>query len=275
GVASQKHLAKIASGLNKPNGLTVVREGGELEFLWPLSLNKLWGVGAVTLKKLHSFGLKTVGDLAALEQSFLVTQFGQSGGQLWRLANGIDPREVTPHNEIKSISSETTFPQDLNKAADIKAALLGQSLKAVERLRQSGFLAKTVTVKFRDGTFKTKTRAKTLKAPSNLRDLIYQTVLAIYEEEKTALKPMRLLGVALSQLVSSAPEEAPPKNLPPRQLSLFDEAPSPSTATVNQPKPCASDKTKKLNLALDTLSQRFGENTVIPATLAKKGNRGA
>lgn len=266
GVASRKYLAKIASGLNKPDGLTVVPTGEETNFLWPLPLKDLWGVGKVMLGKLAGLGLVTIGDLAALDRAFMEKKFGQSGGQLWFLAQGLDDREVVPDYEPKSIGAEETFSHNLVGAEAIKAALLTQTLTAVDRMRRKGYMTRTVTVKFRDGNFNTRTRAKSLTESTDLRDALYQAVMGIYEMEAGSLGPMRLLGVSFSRLEragkqAAADEETAPI---PVQRSLFEEPP------VIKVKPLAREKSAKLNQALDTLAARFGSLAVRPATLAGK-----
>lgn len=262
GVACLKFLAKIASGLNKPDGLTVIEEGRELEFLWPMPLRNLWGVGRVTQNKLKAMGLATVGDLARLERAYLEKRFGLSGGQLWALANCIDDREVRPEYEPKSVGAEETFARDLDTAEDIKAALLAQTLTAVGRMRRKGYQARTVTVKFRDSGFQTRTRAVSLPAPTDFRDDLYKTVLRIYEKEADSLGPVRLLGVSLSRLCRRGEEDQAPPPL--RQISLFDEPDEPLTV------PEFNEKSSRLNQVLDQLAGRFGDDAVRPATLAER-----
>jgi DNA polymerase-4 len=252
GVASQKHLAKIASGLNKPDGLTLVAAGRELDFLWPLPLAKLWGVGQVRLGQLRELGLVTVGDLARLERIFLEKRFGRSGGQLWDLANGLDVREVVAEYEAKSVGSEETFAVDLTGPEEIRAALLAQTLTAVDRMRRQGLTAATITVKFRDSRFKTRTRAVSLPRPTDRREKIYQAVLTVYEKEAGDLKALRLVGVSLSRLSRTDGLSQPAR---PQQGSLLE-----AEAT--------DEKSAKLNQALDQLADRFGAGAVKPATLA-------
>ena len=264
GVASQKHIAKIASGMNKPDGLTVVPEGGELDFLWPLPLKDMWGVGKVMLKSLREMGLLTVGDLAALDRDLLEKRFGLSGGHLWDLANGLDSRAVVAEYLPKSIGSEETFAADLQSPEEIRAALLTQTLTAVDRMRRKGFMAKTVTVKFRDGRFQTKTRAASLSAPSDLRDEISKVVLGIYNKEAPDLGAMRLLGVSLSRLSRPGAEEKVKEA--PVQRSLFGEA----EATPAKP---PDEKAKKLNQALDQVAGRFGAGALRPATAVDHKHR--
>jgi len=249
GVAGQKHLAKIASGRNKPDGLTVVPPGRELDFLWPLPLRELWGVGPATLARLTGLGLATVGDLAALDQDFLARSFGRTGRQLWLLANGRDDREVEPGRQPKSVGAETTFAADVASPEDIRAALLDQTLTAVGRLRRQGLLAGGVVVKFRDGRFRTWTRSRALTAPTDLREEIYREVLSIYEKEAPGLGPLRLVGVSLSRL--SAGDAYQPRSL----LEPLPPAPG-------------RDRAARLNLALDQVQSRFGEGAIRPASLA-------
>ena len=250
GVAGQKHLAKIASSRNKPDGLTVVPPGGELDFLWPLPLRELWGVGPATLAQLEGLGLVTVGSLAALDQEFLARKFGRAGRRLWLLANGRDEREVESGREARSVGAETTFAADLDSPEDIRAALLAQALAAVGRLRRQGLRAGGVTVKFRDGRFRTWTRSRTLRAPTDLREDICAEVLSIYEKEASGLDPLRLVGVILGR------------------LSAGD---GPEPRTLFEPREAAGSRAARLNLALDQVQGRFGAGAIKPASLAGPG----
>ncbi|MDR2827691.1 MAG: DNA polymerase IV [Candidatus Adiutrix intracellularis] len=256
GVATQKQLAKIASGLNKPDGLTIVPPGKELDFLWSLPLSNLWGVGKVMLKRLRNLGLTIIGDLAALDLRFLEKKFGRSGEQLWLLANGRDDRGVSSDRKSKSVGAEETFAVDLVSPVEIKAALLAQSLTAVERLRRKGFKAQNVTVKFRDGCFKTIIRTKVLAVPTDIRDEIYFIVLNIYEKIAPELGAMRLVGVILSRLSGKS-------EIRPGQLFLFDQL---AMASERKTK---DFRATQLNQALDQVVRRFGAGTIKPATLIK------
>ncbi|KXS56756.1 MAG: hypothetical protein AMR96_00850 [Candidatus Adiutrix intracellularis] len=256
GVATQKQLAKIASGLNKPDGLTIVPPGKELDFLWPLPLSNLWGVGKVMLKRLRNLGLTIIGDLAALDLRFLEKKFGRSGEQLWLLANGRDDRGVSSDRKSKSVGAEETFAVDLVSPVEIKAALLAQSLTAVERLRRKGFKAQNITVKFRDGCFKTIIRTKVLAVPTDIRDEIYFIVLNLYEKIAPELGAMRLVGVILSRLSGKS-------EIRPGQLFLFDQL---AMASERKTK---DFRATQLNQALDQVVRRFGAGTIKPATLIK------
>ncbi len=211
GVASVKYLAKIASGLNKPDGLTVVPPGEEKAFLWPKPLELLWGVGPALLAKLRALGLTTVGDLAALERDLLQRRFGRAGAQVWDLAHGLDEREVQAHREAKSIGAEETFDEDLKDSESIRQALRAQTMAAVRRLRSSGLAAGAVTVKFRSADFETITRSRKLAEPSDLRQRLWQTVEEIYKRQEPSLGAIRLLGVSFSRL--SRPEQSPAPSL--------------------------------------------------------------
>lgn len=258
GVASQKHLAKIASGKNKPDGLTIVPHGGELDFLWPLPITDLWGVGQVTARHLKALGLETVGQVAALEQSFMEKRFGQVGAHLWALSNGLDSREVISEHQAKSVGAEETYGQDLTDPEDIKGALLAQTMTAVRRMRHQGLTARTITVKFRDGRFQTRTRAVSLSRPTDKRDEVYREVLAVYEKEAPSLGPLRLVGVSLSRLGPPGESETGPA--PPMQLNLFDQPP-------DQPPAMGGEKSSKINQVLDQIEIKFGVGAVRPATL--------
>ena len=253
GVAGRKYLAKIASSRNKPDGLTVVAPGGELDFLWPLPLRDLWGVGPATLARLEALGLVTVGDLAALDQEFLARKFGRAGRQLWLLANGRDDREVETGRQARSVGAEVTFAVDLASPDEVRAALLAQTLAAVGRLRGQGLRAGGVTVKFRDGRFRTWTRSRALRAPTDLREEIYEEVLTIYEKEAPSLGPLRLVGVSLGRLSAGG-------------------GPEPEHQTLFEPPEQARDRAARLNLALDQVQGRFGAGAIKPASVAGFGN---
>jgi DNA polymerase-4 len=252
GVAGLKFLAKMASSRDKPDGLTVVPPGGELDFLRPLPLRDLWGVGPATLARLSALGLATVGDLAAQDRELLAREFGQAGQRPWPLANARDDRAVEPRREAKSVGAEATFAVDLAAPEDIRAALLAQTLAAVERLRGQGLKAGGVTVKFRDHRFRTWTRGRALAAPTDLREEIYQEVLDIYEKEAPSPGPFRLLGVTLGRLSARGAPEAP---------GLWEPVPG-----------AARERAARLNAALDQINSRFGAGALKPASLAVPPN---
>jgi DNA polymerase-4 len=251
GVASQKHLAKIASGMNKPDGLTVVPPGGELDFLRPLDLEKLWGAGKVALSKLRALGLRTVGDLADLDEGFVSRGLGESGRSLWRLANGVDLREVEPHREAQSVGAERTYERDVSGAEAVKRELLHLSVKVSARLREAGLTGSAVTLKMRDPDFRTITRSRTLAEP--LADYLPLYSLAL-ELSEGRTGPFRLLGIQAGALKSAGERGAPPRAAP-----LFPEASS------ELPK-----GNPGLSRAMDLVNARFGGGKLMPATLAER-----
>ncbi|MDR2460353.1 MAG: DNA polymerase IV [Deltaproteobacteria bacterium] len=256
GVATQKHLAKIASGMNKPDGLTIVPEGKELDFLRPLDLKELWGAGKVTLAKLHALGLKTVGDLAKYPRNLIGKKMGETGLHLWELANGHDDREVCPYRESKSLGAEETYDEDISGKELVSRELLGLSVKVAARLRASGYAGRTLTVKLRDGNFKTITRSKTLAEPLEDHMALFSLALNLVPTGKWG--PYRLLGIQVSNLLDK--NDMLPE--PPQPQTLFDLA---------GPKLPRCDP--KLTTAMDLINTKFGSRGLTPATLLEKKPR--
>jgi DNA polymerase-4 len=217
GVATQKQLAKIASGMNKPDALTVVPEGEELNFLWPLDLKELWGVGKVTLEKLRAMGLSTIKDLAHVPLEKMIQGFGVRGKELWLLANAKDYREVIPERETKSVGAETTFDYDIYGREKVLEALSDLSLKVSGRLRKASLFGYTLTLKLRDRNFKTITRSRTSEYPLADPRAIYSLARNLFQKESQG--PFRLLGIQISKL--SEPGE--PMIVPERPRPLFGE----------------------------------------------------
>jgi DNA polymerase-4 len=247
GVATQKHIAKIASGFQKPDGLTIVWEGEEKNFLWPLPLGKLWGVGQVTQKTLESWGLKTIGDLAKQPVEFVVRKMGKSGHKMWLLANGIDDRNVDPGRTIKSIGHEDTFAEDINGIEAINRELLALAVKVAKRLRAHNLKGFTVTLKVRNFSFKTWTRSKTLSKALDDHQEIYQLAKDLFPQDKNG--PWRLLGISVSNF-SEKPESIPV------QRDLFTQEPIPEY----------SSDPRLLN-AMDRINELFGADGIKPASL--------
>src|SRR4051794_36776449 len=162
GVAANRLVAKIASDLRKPDGLVVVARGDEATFLAPLAIERLWGVGASTRRQLAEFGVATIGDLAALPEDLLVRRFGQHGRDLAFRARGIGDTVVGGHDAAKSVSHENTFDVDQSDWQVLEQTLLGLSENVASRLRASGVVTSTVSVKIRNSSFETITRQRTL-----------------------------------------------------------------------------------------------------------------
>jgi nucleotidyltransferase/DNA polymerase involved in DNA repair len=240
GVAPSKLVAKIASDLRKPDGLVVVAPGEEAAFLAPLPIRRLWGVGPKTEEELARLGVQTIGALAALDPARLGRRLGTHGHDLLRLAQGLDEREVSPHSEApRSIGQEHTFDHDTAHREQLRGTLLELSDAVASRLRHHGYRARTVTLKYRDETFRTLTRARTLAAPTDSGQALFETAWALFEGVHGERR-VRLLGVTASGL-----DEGP-------QLALFTPAPG------------------GVDRVLDAVNDRFGEGSVVRASLLRE-----
>jgi DNA polymerase-4 len=263
GVAASKFVAKIASDVNKPDGLTVVPRGKEKEFLGPLPVGKLWGVGKVTGTALHRMGVKTIGDLASVPAETLKERFGKHGLHLHRLANGIDDREVEPEHEVKSIGHEDTYDEDIRDREAIGKELLSLAHRVSSRLRRKGFRGRTVTLKVKYHDFTQVTRAATLPSPTDDGATIYRIVLPLLKKTEAGRRPVRLLGISVSHFGE--------KRFPREewgQIPLFGQRPEslpPSSRGTTARDPA---RTAKLNEAVDRIREKYGEKGIRPGTLA-------
>ena len=158
GVAPLKFVAKIASDLGKPDGFVVVEPEKVIDFLDPLPIKRLWGVGRVGQKNLHESGLHLIGDIRRSDRDHLVRRFGSWGDHIWKLANAIDPRGVVPDRTAKQISHERTFSSDMTDTEMLRAVVSYLCEQVCQRLRHSGRRSKTVTLKYRREDFQTYSR---------------------------------------------------------------------------------------------------------------------
>jgi len=200
GVASSKSVAKIASDLGKPDGLVVVAPGTEDDFLAPLPVQRLWGVGPKTAERLAREEITTIGELAARPEEWALSRYGQRGLYLLNLARGIDDSPVVTEHETKSVSAETTFPTDLEDPRELRAALRKQAERTVERLRRVGLKGRTVRLKLRLADFTTFTRQTTLPHPTDDLEVIVAEATGLLERELGRGRRFRLLGVGVSHL---------------------------------------------------------------------------
>lgn len=243
GVAPNKFLAKIASDLQKPDGFVVVEPEGALEFLEPLPVGRLWGVGRVTNQALDSLGIRTVGQLRRLPRETIHDLFGEHGDHLWRLARGQDERVVVPDRRAKSISHETTFAADIDDDETLRAWLLELADQVGRRLREHDLQGTTVHLKMRFSDFRTITRAMTLDNMTNVTQEIGDAVCTLFTHRVSQDRlPVRLVGVGISQL----------DRQPGRQKLLFDEA--------------AHEQQAQLDEATDKIRDKFGSDAVARAT---------
>jgi DNA polymerase-4 len=244
GVAANRLLAKTANDIGKaanrgegpPNAITVVPPGREAEFLAPLPVETLWGVGPKTAERLNEMGIKTIGDLALWHPSDLAFRFGKAGEELALRAQGIDDRPIITFHEAKSISHETTFTRDIQDEHSLRQTIRRMSEDVGRRLRQEALAGSTVRIKLRWPDFTTITRQITLEQPTDQDAEITTAALALFEANWTRGQPVRLIGVAVSGLGPLV-----------RQLSMWDEG---------------SEKDRRLQSAIDEIRDRFGEGVI-------------
>ena len=241
GIAPNKFLAKLASDLQKPDGLVIIPPDRVREILWPLPIRRLWGVGKKTAEKLQNMGYETVGQIAQAEQSGLQKAFGPKlAAQLAALANGQDDRKVEPMREAKSIGKEITFPEDLRSLEQAEHELLELAEKVGWRLRIAGVQARTVQLKVRLGDFTTYTRSRTLPEATCYDEVLYATAKDLLRELKIT-SGFRLLGVTGTGFELFG------------QASLFTDP-----------------KKERLYHAIDAIKKRYGEGVLTKAQLVNK-----
>ncbi len=238
GVAPNRFLAKLASDMNKPDGLTVVPSDNLTAWLAPLPISRIWGVGPRTVARLGQFGIRTVRDLQKLGPEELRRHFGNDADHYRRLAIGLDDRPVTPDSQAKSIGQEQTFETDLLDLDDLRDILLGQVEQVARRLRRYGLQARTITLKIRDGQFNTITRSNTLENATDSTKAMWDCTRAILEAwAGRQFRPVRLLGMSATQFSRGE-----------GQLPLF-------IAEDQQ-------KQRKLDRALDSITTKFGAASI-------------
>jgi DNA polymerase-4 len=243
GIAASKFVAKIASTRCKPDGLLLIGPDETVAYLHSLPVNALWGVGAKTGEVLARMGIRSVADVAATPPSALKKLLGASGEHVYRLSWGIDPRPVTPVRLEKSIGAEETFAVDTADDALLHRELLRLSHRTAERLRSTGMVARTISLKLRYTDFSTITRSRTVHAPVDSAQLIYAVTVQLLESLGPRAMTVRLVGVRAEQL-----EDAAQTSL---QLS-FDRR---------------DDNWRAAEQALDRVAEKFGSKSVLPARL--------
>ena len=234
GIASAKLIAKIASDLQKPDGLVVVPPGTERAFLAPLPVRRLWGIGPKMEERLAKLGIHTIGQLADAKATRLL---GTHGIDLQRLARGEDDRPVVADGgPAKSVSVEHTFDNDVGDARKLRQTLLGLADELSRRLRADGMAGRTITLKYRDETFSTTTHAKSRPTPTNVAADLYETSLRLFDDVHRHLK-VRLLGLGVSGFDA------------PAQKSLFD---------ADEPR-----KEARIDELRDQVRQKFGRKALV------------
>ena len=242
GAAATKFVAKLASSKAKPDGLLVIPKESTLDFLHPLAITGLWGVGGKTEEVLGKHGLRTIGDLAHTPVDVLKRMVGEAAGsKLHDLSWGIDPRTVQPRAVEKSIGHEVTFETDVTDPAIVRRELLRLSGMVAVRLRAAGAVGRTVVLKLRFGDFTTITRSRTLSEPTDLGRRIYDELVEVHKGIGKDYARIRLVGVRVEQLAESGGG----------QMSLWDD----------------DDGWREAEDVMDAVSARFGRGSVTQASL--------
>ena len=248
GVASSKLLAKVASDTRKPDGLVVVTPGGEAAFLARLPVRRLYGIGPRMAERLGALGVATIGELAALAPERLERRLGSHGHDLLKLARGEDERPVVGDpGEAKSLGQEHTFDQDTADPTRVRATLLELADGVARRLRRHRLRARTLTLKYRDETFRTATRATTLPQPTDASNELFAVAGELLERVHQHRWRVRLLGIYASGFGAGE-----------RQLELF---------AAERPLASAADRVR------DSVTRRFGPEALTRASLLGRRER--
>lgn len=244
GIAPNKLLAKMASDMKKPNGMTVLRLRDVPRVLWPKPCSELFGIGGRTAEKLAGLGIRTIGQLARADEKLLADKFGVYGHWMKQAACGIDHSPVHPGREAnKSIGHSTTLPRDYTDESEIAKVFLNLADQVCRRLRRQKLVAHTIQITIRDPGMKTITRSHTLEVPTDHAPDVYREACRLFGGNWPAGKPVRLLGVSLSGLV--------PRDGAVLQQDLFDFEKQPVR--------------DKLNETVDRLRDKYGENAIVTA----------
>lgn len=243
GVGPNKFVAKLASDLEKPDGLTVITAERVHEVMDPLPVSRLWGVGPAAEARLARLGLRTIGEVRAYDERVLVQTLGDFGGHIARLSRGEDDRPVHADREAKSIGHEQTFGENLGDPEEVRAVLLDHCEQVARRLRRHGRLARTVTVKIRFGDFETITRAGTLADATDSTDAIWQAARGLFDAwAAKQFRPVRLIGASVSGLVDPADGGG-------RQMGLFENA-------------AVDAKKRAADAATDAVAAKYGKRAI-------------
>lgn len=241
GLSYNKFLAKTASDLDKPRGFAVIGEAEALDFLAPRAIGTIYGVGPAFQKRLAADGLQAIGQLRELSEDTLMRRYGAIGQRLWRFAHGKDARRVVSGHGAKSVSSETTFHEDLRGADALLPKLWRLSERVADRMKAKGIAGKTVTLKLKTASFQTITRSRTLPAPTRLAEVLYRQGAMLLDDvlREYRDRSFRLIGIGLSHLGDDT--EADP-------LDLLDP-----------------DATKRAQVeaAIDSVRDKLGKDAVI------------
>lgn len=255
GISENKFLSKMASEMKKPLGITELWAADIEDKLWPLPIRSMYGIGKQTEKKLIMLGIEKIGQLARFDRRILSSKFGKYGEELYRLANGIDSAPVCGHNEsqVKSISRSTTLPEDITDIETASKIMLELAEEIGAEARSLDKKGRTVHITIKYGDFNSITRQNTIE-PTYLTKEIYNTGLRLLKKNWSMDRPVRLLGIGLSEFDNDADIE---------QLSLFDS-----------PNNCgSSEREEKLEKTIDAIRKKYGMDKVTRAVLIKAADK--
>ncbi|MCY4050106.1 MAG: DNA polymerase IV [Gammaproteobacteria bacterium] len=244
GIAPNKFLAKLASDEGKPDGFTVIMAEQVQSFLDPKPINRLWGIGKVSSARFQSSGIKTIKDFRLADPIIIRNLLGQDATKIQKLACGIDNRKVTPDSEVKSISQETTFAQDISDYRAIESTAIYLTESVCYRLREANLEGRVIKVKIRFADFNTISRSRTLESPSNRTQIAWKIVrYLIAEELQDQTFKVRLIGIGVSGFDSE----------PSQQSSIFDHI-----EQNNQ----SANSSGDIDYLTDEIRNRFGRDVI-------------
>jgi len=245
GMASGKTVAKMATNQAKPNGQLLIPHGSEKEFLAPLNINKIPGLGDSTSQKLYQYGIEKIGDLQKADIRFLEAILGKAGRFIWDRANGIDDSEIIPHSDRKSISTEHTFHTNIADKNAIETILVSMTEELAYKLRKENKVASCLAIKVRYANFETHTQQEKISLTA-AEHILIPGVKNLLKSAWNQHRPIRLIGVRLSNICSGS-----------YQINLFDD----------------NEERIKLYQAMDKINFKFGEKTVCRAAGMEIGTR--
>ncbi|MEN0055634.1 MAG: DNA polymerase IV [Mucilaginibacter sp.] len=245
GMASGKTVAKMATNQAKPNGELFIKHGEELQFLAPLNIGKIPGLGESTCQKLYQYGIEKIGDLQKTNIRFLEAVFGKAGKYLWEKAHGIDHSEIIPYSDRKSISTEHTFMNNVNDKRTLETVLVSMTEELSGKLRRENKLSSCMAIKIRYANFETHTQQQ--KIPLTAAEhILIPGIKNLLKKAWNQHRPIRLIGVRLSDLCSGS-----------YQINLFED----------------NEERIRLYQAMDTINFKFGDKTVCRAAGMEIGTR--
>ncbi|WPU90988.1 DNA polymerase IV [Mucilaginibacter sabulilitoris] len=245
GMASGKTVAKMATNQAKPNGELFVKHGDELQFLAPLNIGKIPGLGESTCQKLYQYGIEKIGDLQKTNIRFLEAVFGKAGRYLWEKAHGIDDSEIVPHSDRKSISTEHTFMTNVNDLRTLETSLVSMTEELSGKLRRENKLASCMAIKVRYANFETHTQQQRIPLTA-AEHILIPGIKNLLKQAWNQHRPIRLIGVRLSNLCSGS-----------YQINLFED----------------NEERIRLYQAMDKINFKFGDKTVCRAAGMEIGTR--